>query len=163
MNVALRIELSRRLRHHLPEAWLEFSQLWMSFNALDGGESDHVERSRVMQCIRRAFDEQTAPPLLLCCAPSIDRILQLPPADMRFDQVDPRFRATGERCAALYRDQSASDVERLAAIGGVIYQVRCNLLHGSKDPAIERDRMLVMESLQVLRALVPALDAACQC
>jgi hypothetical protein len=34
------------------------------------------------------------------------------------------------------------------------------LLHGSKDPSNERDRMLVKESLVVLNALLPELEAA---
>jgi hypothetical protein len=43
-------------------------------------------------------------------------------------------------------------------VGGVIYQVRCNLIHGDKDPDDARDRMLVSESVAVLRSLMPALE-----
>ena len=78
---------------------------------------------------------------------------------MILDKMDPNFRAASQRCAALYREKYESSVDRLAAIGGVIYQVRCNLIHGAKDPDDTRDRMLVSESLAILRVLVPALEA----
>jgi hypothetical protein len=73
---------------------------------------------------------------------------------------DPKFRVASQRCAALYRNKAESEIGRLAAVGGVLYQIRCNLLHGSKDPSSARDRMLVQESLAVLRNLVPVLEEA---
>lgn len=77
---------------------------------------------------------------------------------MQLDRDDPSFRAATQRCAALYRNRGETSKNRLAAVGGVIYQVRCNLIHGDKDPDDARDRMLVSESVAVLRTLMPALE-----
>jgi len=60
----------------------------------------------------------------------------------------------------MYRSEAETAVGRLAGVVGVLYQIRCNLLHGSKDPSNDRDRILVKESLVVLSALLPELEAA---
>jgi len=88
----------------------------------------------------------------------VDKILEIPPGNMLRDRYDPDFRAVSQHFAALYRNRDGTSTSRLAAVGGVIYQVRCNLIHGDKDPDDTRDQMLVSESLLVLRSLVPALE-----
>lgn len=154
----LRAELSYRLRMSSPGEWNEFSALWMAFNSIYGGEPDQRERARVMGCIRKNFSERGALRVLRSVTKPIDRILEVPPGNMLMNRWDPKFRAASQRCAALYRNRSESAVGRLAAAGGVLYQIRCNLIHGSKDPDNERDRMLVHESVAVLNALVPELE-----
>ena len=52
----------------------------------------------------------------------------------------------------------AAIAELIAAVAGILYQVRCNLVHGSKDPDDSRDRMLLRASLQILMDLVPAVE-----
>jgi hypothetical protein len=151
-------ELSYHIRTGASKEWREFGVLWSAFNAVYGGEPDPKERTRVMACIRRHFSERGALRALRAATKSIDKILALPPGDMRLEVWNPAFRAASERCAAFFRDRNATAVARLAAVGGVLYQVRCNLIHGSKDPRSPRDRMLVHESVLVLRALVPALE-----
>jgi hypothetical protein len=158
MNAALRAQLARRIRIASPADWGNFTLLWTAFNAIYGGETDVRERSRVMACIRRNFSERAALRVLRAVSRSIDRILEIPPGNMLLDRYNPNFRAASHRCAALYRNKRETSISRLAAVGGVIYQVRCNLIHGDKDPDDARDRMLVNESLTVLRALVPALE-----
>jgi hypothetical protein len=79
---------------------------------------------------------------------------------MLLELDDTNFRAASIRCAALYRNRQGPAKGRLAGVAGVLYQVRCNLIHGSKDPENPRDRMLVEESLAVLEVLVPALESA---
>lgn len=159
-SAQLRAELSFRIRMGAPSEWNEFSQLWMSFNAMYGGEVDAKERSRVMSCIRRYLSERTAQRVLRQITKSVDQILDIPPGNLLLNRWDPKFRAASLRCAALYKNKSESAVGRLAGVAGVLYQVRCNLIHGSKDPRNERDRMLVRESLSILRALIPELEAA---
>jgi len=160
VSAALRAELSFRLRTGAPAEWNEFSRLWMAFNAIYGGEPDAHERSRVMASIRRNLSERAALRILRAVTPSVNRILEIPPASLLLNRRDPKFRSASQRCAALYRNEGESAVGRLAAVGGVLYQIRCNLLHGYKDPRVARDWMLVHESLIVLRSLVPALEAA---
>ena len=89
---------------------------------------------------------------------SVDLILEIPPGNMLLNCWDPKLRAASRRCAALYRNRSETALVRLAAVGGIVYQIRCNLIHGSKDPDKERDRMLVRESVAVLKVLVPELE-----
>jgi hypothetical protein len=156
-----RAALSYRIRTGAPAEWNEFSNLWMAFNAIYGGEADQRERARVMASIRRNLSERSALRVLRSVTKSVDRILEVPPGNMMLNQWDPKFRAASQRCSALYRDKSETAIGRLAATAGVLYQVRCNLLHGSKDPHNQRDRMLVAESLAILRALVPELESAC--
>lgn len=160
LNTTLRAQLAHRIRVASPADWKEFSQIWIAFNAIYGGESGSRERSRVMSCIRRNFSERAALRVLRSVSQSVDRILKIPPGNMQLDQHDHNFRAASQRCAALYRNKNETSISRLAAVGGVIYQVRCNLIHGDKDPDEARDRMLISESLTVLRSLVPALEEA---
>ncbi|MCW7536738.1 hypothetical protein OOT46_02570 [Aquabacterium sp. A7-Y] len=159
-HLAFKAEMARRIRTQSPAEWNIFSQLWMAFNAIYGGEPDLKERARVMASIRSNISEQTAARLLRGVAESVERILQVPPGDMRLDRQHPNFRANSKRYARRYRDASETAVNRLAAVGAVLYQIRCNLLHGSKDPFNDRDLMLVHESVAVLEALVPALEAS---
>lgn len=159
-SAQLRAELSLRIRMGAPSEWSRFSELWMAFNAMYGGETDVRERSRVMSCIRRNMSERAALRVLRQSTRSIDQILSIPPADLRLNRWDPKFRAASQRCAALYRNKSETALGRLAGVAGVLYQIRCNLIHGSKDPTNQRDRMLVTESLTILNALIPELEAA---
>lgn len=158
-KAALRAQLAFRIRTAAPAEWREFTHLWMAFNAIYGGEPDSRERARVMNCIRRSISEHTALRVLRTVNRSVDRILDVPPGNLLLNRFRPEFRAASQRCAALYRNRRESAVGRLAAVGGVLYQVRCNLIHGDKNPDSERDKMLVRESLAVLRILVPALES----
>lgn len=160
LTPALRAELAYRIRMGAPREREEFSRLWMAFNAIYGGENDANERRRVMQCIRRYFTVGAARAVLRAVTQSTDRILDVPPGNLLMNVWDPRFRAASQRYAAVYRDRAETATSRLAAVAAILYQVRCNLLHGSKDPYIDRDMMLVRESVVVLRVLVPALEKA---
>lgn len=132
--------------------------MWMAFNAIYGGEPDDRERDRVMSAVRRFVTEPRATRILQQCAEAIERIAALPPGDMRRDRDDPRFREQSRRCIAMYRALKGRPIERLSGVAGMLYQVRCNLVHGSKDPEDERDRMLVRESLKLLCDLLPAVE-----
>lgn len=160
-SAALRAELSHRIRTAAPAEWNEFSKLWMAFNAIYGGEPDQRERARVMASVRKNMNERRSLRVLRTVTKSVNRILEIPPGNMQLDRLDPKFRAASQRCSAMYRNKSETAIGRLAAVAAVLYQIRCNLIHGSKDPPVERDRMLVRESLEVLRALLPELEAAC--
>lgn len=157
-SAALQAQLSHRIRTASPKDWNVFSGLWMAFNSIYGGEPDRRERTRVMSCIRRNFSERAALRVLRSVTKSIDWVLEIPPGNLLLNRWDPSFRAASQRLAALYRNKSESAVGRLAAVGGVLYQIRCNLIHGGKDPNSDRDRMLVRESVAVLNVLVPELE-----
>jgi hypothetical protein len=161
MNAAankLRAERAYRIRVASPGEWQEFSNLWMAFNAIYGGEPDRRERARVISCIRRSFSERSALTVLRAVTTPIDQILLIPPGNLLHNRYDSSFRSASVRYAALYRNRKETSISRLAAVAAVLYQVRCNLIHGGKDPHNERDKMLVRESLKVLHVLVPALE-----
>jgi hypothetical protein len=155
---ALRTLLSRRIRQRMPESWSRFTQLWLAFNAIYGGEPDLRERARVKACVRRLVSRARARAVLRASHVPISRILSIPPGDMGLDARDPAFRRATRREARIAANPSADAVERLASVAAVLYQVRCNLLHGSKDPDDGRDEMLVRESARVLENMLPELD-----
>ena len=157
-SLALRAQLSRRLREHSPPEWGEFTNLWIALNALYGGEADARERARLMGAVRKYVSVKDARHVLQRNAAAISRLIDLPPGDMRLEYWDPKFRAASTRCVRRYTSRSQTPQGRLSGAAGVLYQVRCNLVHGSKDPFSPRDRMLVRESVQILRDLVPALE-----
>ena len=130
----------------------------MAFNALYGGEPDERERARVMGIVRRKVSAGNARHLLTAHADAISRLVDIPPGDMRRETWDPRFRAASERCVRKLKDGRSPYPNRLAALAGVLYQVCCNVVHGSKHPDDRRDRMLVRDSLAVLSDLVPLVE-----
>jgi hypothetical protein len=155
---ALRSMFSKRLRQNpFPKDWSRFTQLWMAFNAVYSGEPDRHERARVRAAVRNRVSESTARQILRQCSVPIQRIIAIPPGDMRLGQGDPRFRRASREQARLYA-RSRRAVDRLAAIGGILYQIRCNLFHGSKTIQDDRDVMLVRESVRILELLAPAVE-----
>ncbi len=145
-----------------PEQWAEFSTLWMASNAIYRGDPDRAERGRAMSTIRRLVNAREARRLLAECRAAIQRIIAIPPGNLELDKSNPNFRRASQRCMSLYRDAQQPSPTRLAAVGGVLYQVRCNLIHGGKDPDVARDRMLVAESVRILQRLMPVLEAGAQ-
>jgi hypothetical protein len=158
-SLRLRAVLSQRLRHRTPARWKECANLWTAFNAMYGGEPDARERARVMNAVRQYVSAKDARNILARNKAAIAELVALPPSDMRRERWDPRFRAATQRCVNRYNSPTQSPADRLAAVSGILYQVRCNLVHGSKDPDNTRDRMLVRASLQILEDLVPAVEA----
>lgn len=156
----LRAELAFRIRTVAPADWQEFSNLWMVFNAIYGGQPDKKERSRVMAAIRRSMKERQALAVVRQVTQAVDKLLAVPPGNMMIERSNPHFRAASQRYASMYRNKRESSVGRLATIAAVLYQIRCNLIHGSKDPDIERDCMLVSESRAILAVRIPALEKA---
>lgn len=160
MSDLLRAELSYRIRTQAPKDWAEFTALWIAFNAIYGGEPDRRERSRVMASIRRHFNQTAARRVLRDSRADVAQILAIPPGNLLLNVWDSKFRAATQRLTAMYRNQSERSVGRLAAVAGILYQIRCNLMHGSKDPNVPRDRMLITASVSVLRHMLPELENA---
>src|SRR5690242_14604301 len=91
-SAALRVTLSQRLRAGLPPEWMRFTELWLAFNAIYGGEPDTKERARVKSVVRNNVSEARARAVLSRVDVAIDHILSIPPGNMLLDQWDPRFR-----------------------------------------------------------------------
>ena len=155
----LRAELSRRLRRNTPAHWTEFTALWMAFNALYGGEPDESERTHISETVRSYVSAKDARHILSRHEASIAKLISVPPGDMRKSPFDSTFRTTSERYVARLQSKTETATARLAAVAGLLYQVRCNLIHGSKRPDDARDRMLVQVSLDILQDLVIAVES----
>ena len=154
----LRAQLSRRLRTVFPAEWSRFTTLWLAFNAMYGGEPDRLERTRVKSTIRKRISEARAKRIQSQTDVAIERLLAIPPGSMLLGQWNPHFRRASQSLARVYHGRSKTSVSKLAAVAGILYQVRCNLLHGEKDPQVMRDRMLVRESVRILDILLPELE-----
>jgi hypothetical protein len=62
--------------------------------------------------------------------------------------------------AAIVNDADRRSSERLAALLVLVYQVRCSLVHGNKNPDRDRDNELVSWGVSVLEEVVAALQDA---
>lgn len=152
----LRQQLARRIRAGVPAEWHHFARLWLAFNAIYGGEADKTERRRIKSSIRSSMSAAKARAVINKTDAAVSRMLNMPPGDMRLEKADPGFRRASREQTRIYRT-SPDAVEKVAALAAILYQVRCNLLHGSKDPDNPRDNMLVRESVRILEALLTAI------
>lgn len=116
------------------------------------------EHARIAACLEDKVTDSAAEALLLEGSEPIRRLIELPPADMRLDERDPGFPNRTTKLAAIVVDTRQSASRRLAALGGILYQVRNNLAHGDKDPIDGRDQMLVTTSNQILKRVLDVLE-----
>ena len=87
-------------------------------------------------------------------------LFKLPPGDMRRGPGHPNFRLDTGREISVFRNPASSDPARLAALMKVVYTVRSNLVHGSKNPSVRRDNNLVSACIPIMDAVLPALIRA---
>jgi hypothetical protein len=151
-----RAALARRLQNVGITDWREFIHSWIGFNAVYGAVTGVTERDRLMNAVRRLVQPEEAARILAQVKAASDYFSELPPGDMRRDRDHPRFREQSIEDLRIVNDEVAEPVERLAHLMSVVYRIRCNLIHGSKDPENVRDRRLVTASQQILGL---ALDA----
>lgn len=144
------------MNHGQPE-WDSFLRAWIGFNAVYNEHPDRTERDRVMAAVRAGFTDEEAGELLGENAGEITELLALPPGDMRLGPRHARFRQKSTADAAVVSDETAPGRERLAHLMAVVYLVRCNLVHGDKDPRAIRDRALVRASDVIVRRVVERL------
>jgi hypothetical protein len=146
---------------HAPDGtWVTFALYWMAFNALYNTvhQEGDPESDAVENVITTFFDSGRAK----ACweqidSRHIDELIKIPPGDARFDSCDPRHRKKTTELAQLLK-ATPSPVVRIATLMRIIYQVRCNLLHGSKDPAVLRDQELVSACTPMLKIVVAHLQ-----
>lgn len=160
MSIYEQAALSQRLRTRDVPEWCAFLRLWAAFNSLYSEETNPHERERAIQVVWRYISAPRALVLIEETVNAAREIIATPPGDMRKDASDPQFREQTNRCAAGYSDSTRPSNERIASLMGVIYQVRCNLLHGDKDPDDARDMVLIRSSNTVLESVLPALEDA---
>jgi hypothetical protein len=149
--------LARRLRELNLPGWQGFIRDWISFNTLYTPAQGRTEREQVMNMVRQSVSADHATDLLATLVEPISFFSALPPGNMRYGRRDPRFRQRSLEDLTVVNETTLNAVERLAHLMSVVYQIRCNLLHGEKDPIEERDRELVQRSYFVLSAALGVL------
>lgn len=129
---------------------------WIAFNAVFKEYFSGSERGSLMACIQNSIPNGVADAVLDSLQPEITFLANLPPGDMRF-RGDPRFRVRSTDDMRIVCDISRMPIERLAHLVAVVYQVRCNLFHGEKNPTHLRDHQLIGAGDRILGALLHAL------
>lgn len=158
MSIYEQAKLSQRLRERDVSEWCSFLRLWSAFNCIYGEQTGRDELEKATQAVQRFLSEAVASRILERTRPNADALLTLPPGDMRKDAADPDFRKKTEAHTSKYGNPDLPARDSLAGLVGVIYQVRCNLLHGDKDPDEARDLGLVSHCVGISQVLVPALE-----
>jgi hypothetical protein len=158
MNIYEQAQFSKKLRGREVPEWCEFLRLWAAFNCLYSEERGPRERDRLQQVLQKHLKEDKAKSLIEITSDAGRDLTSLPPGDMRKDESDCKFREYTQTSAATYQDLEKSNVDRITGLMTVIYQVRCNLLHGGKDPDNSRDMDLAKKSNAVLKRVLPVLE-----
>lgn len=140
--------------------WTEFPRYWMAFNALYNAVRDEQdsEVTAVTKVVGLFIDQGVAQACLDEIGQKrISELTAIPPGDDRLDPHDPNYRK--KTAALVSRFYGSRDpVEQLATLMAIVYQVRCNLVHGSKDPEVMRDQTLVSACTPILEVVVPRLE-----
>ena len=150
---------SRWLHEADDRFWSDFPRYWMAFNALYNAvvNEGEPEIASVMRVIQLFVD----PPSAESCLHDIGRdrirrLMAVPPGDDRIPATHPNYRKKTSTQVESFRT-SGDPVKRLATLMAIIYQVRCNLVHGSKDPTVMRDQELVSTCTPILEIVVSRL------
>ncbi|MDC9511690.1 HEPN domain-containing protein [Pseudoalteromonas sp. CST5] len=123
------------------------SNCWMGFNSLYSNSSSKTEVDSIKSFIDTNVDLKVAQELLDIHQIEITYFMTRPVIDMRGNGKSSQtdidiFNSTD--CA----------VSKLKSILMVIYQVRCNLMHGQKSPSRDRDVDLCKHSWPFVAELV---------
>ena len=139
--------------------WADFPRYWMAFNALYNAvrRNGEPEVEAVIRVIRLFYDAPNAEACLTETNAHIEALIAVPPGDDRRRPTAPNYREKATYFVNQFR-RSSDPVERLAAIMAIVYQVRCNLVHGSKDPVVMRDQDLVSACTPILAVVVSRLQ-----
>jgi hypothetical protein len=155
-----RAKLATRIsRKEQDPAWQQFPQEWTAFKAIYSAirnpresEADGIDRA-----VLKFFDDaEAAASIADMPQAAIDKLLRLPPGDDKRSPSDPQYRAKTRAWAATFAS-NAGAAQRLSALVRVVYQVRCNMVHGQKDPDHWRDKSLVSACAPIAAVLVQHL------
>ncbi len=124
---------------------IKFMMHWIAFNWLYSGYQRYNETSEAEAI--KIYCEENYDKLSRFNAfesPAINIFKEAPVADARYGGVTKKGR---ERFKALCEEDG---LEQLTSLMLTLYQVRCNLFHGSKSLMIERDVELIKSSSVIL-------------
>ncbi len=122
-----------------------FTNFWIAFNNLYGPDGAR-EIDRIVGFLSDNTTTTQASKVIQDHPDQIAYLLSEPVIDMRGNGRD-----TAEAIVAFHG--TADPLEQLRQLFRVIYQVRCNLLHGQKSPTVVRDEHLCNCSAPIVAAV----------
>ena len=135
----------------------QFAASWIGFNALYKLASGDYERARFTNAIEEGLTDVQALHILETCVWDVSYLVHLPPGNMRHRHDVQHFREQSERDLATALDNELAPARRLVGLVSAVYQVRCNLFHGAKNPAAPRSRQLFKIGAKITKLVVDAL------
>lgn len=163
MTLEERVLFAQRLCNLTNSTWKQFVVTWAGFNTLYNSVHGGSECWRAMQMIKLYVPYRTAERLLNQLSGPISYFAPEAPGNMQLGPSHPAFRQKTNAALRKVKNPRLNPIDRLAQLIAVVYQVRCNLLHGDKDPAEGRDCALVINSLAVLDAIMPEIAKTVRC
>ena len=127
------------------DAFGAFDDYWKGFNNCYAGKGP--ERQLIKNFLEHRIKEEDAKDLISQNSTGINYLLSEPAIDMRGNGND----------TSQYMDEynnSESNSGKLVAIFMIIYQIRCNLVHGQKSPSRDRDLHLCESSCGLIRGVI---------
>ncbi len=155
-NPHYQAECSERLRNHDDEVWSSFHRHWVAFNALynvSRGQERNRVRSTITKFMAECVDKEWIDKLT-------EDIPDPPPGNTRYESSNEEFRKKSFEEVKKAKDTTQPSSHRLASIMVLVYQVRCSLVHGNKNPDWDRDNVLVEWGDTALRDVLPKLERA---
>jgi hypothetical protein len=128
----------------------KFISLWFSFNgwgsvtAKTNNDGDMVKKLKLDKVLIRLYSDLLTKDTLFRA--DVERLAKFRILDMRYPN-EPK------------KGKTITDVKDFSQILAAIYQVRCNLFHGQKDPIDSHDKELVELSYRILsKAFKPIVE-----
>lgn len=156
----------------------QFMAYWMAFNCLYSGNTSDCERKQIEDYIEKC-DQTLQAFNAFSATQNIKEILSKPVVDTRYDIFGSKYSSLKGDEAVQFLQQQSNDRNRISfersirnysnlklcqntiigrtALLLTIYQIRCNLFHGDKNPMNDRDCMLVKEAAYVMKNYLDVL------
>ena len=126
---------------HKDDFFMRFMMHWIAFNWLYSSENGSSERIKIKNFYEKNFMRINYDPFV---SEDIDVFKESPIHD-------------GKTAIPNVKDYEGVIAGKAESLLMSLYQVRCNLFHGSKSLRIERDRDLVRASANILEGYLKAL------
>lgn len=130
------------------DAIVKFMMHWIAFNWLYSAYGDRRETNNIKAFCQNNYDS------LSHYDAFSDKAIEIFMTSPVYDVIHDRNENRKQRYEKL---KNAQGVERLESLFLTIYQVRCNLFHGSKSLHIDRDIQLVRAASIILENYLKAL------
>jgi len=146
-NIPLKAEEWFKRGHEANNPLDAFNHFWVAFNNLYSSQNGRFEPQKIKNYLSSHVSEDVALELLERHSDKIDFLISQPVKHIPENGQDTQGHVdayTG----------SENPIDKLKSIFMIIYQIRCNLIHGQKSPSRERDVELCNNSCGILSAVI---------